>query len=112
MRTDFLEEHTISTSLNWSQLGEAVRTFRDVPRLHAESPQSPDIDLVTDRWIELVKARFSQMERIDLLGLLRGTTGDVLLDSVFVTARDGKLQVREVSMTFDRQQTGFASIVA
>jgi hypothetical protein len=102
-------------SLIWSQSEEALRAFRYASRLRTVSPESPDIDQVTDKWIELMKARLLEEEKEHSLGR-PASMKQVLLESVFAGLMpDGKLTLRQINMKLvgpGAEEMGLDPIVA
>jgi hypothetical protein len=64
----------------------------------------------------VAKKKYSQMEKRDVQGFLAATRTDSVTDATFIGAgADGKIKVREVSITFDRNlavKSGYSAISA
>lgn len=83
-----------------------IRNKGNVRVQRARPPASSEdlVDSVSRKWVRLVRKRYNDFEKRMLPELLRSTTGNVLLDAVFIGLVRGKIEVREVSITFDRSR--------
>jgi hypothetical protein len=96
------EVHTKLTSFNWSVQHEAVKAFLAVQHIRPAVSPSRMTSAVVAAWTRRAKRRYEDSEKRiskDLLGL----KSNILMDAVFVGSFGGKLEIQEVSMTFDKE---------
>jgi hypothetical protein len=99
------ERHTRLTSLNWNAFEEVVRAFSKYEKSGSTHTSQDAVDGAAARWMIAAEQEYSQMQRRDVRGFLSSTTNDTVVDATFIGQdSSGKIKVREVSVTFDRNR--------
>jgi hypothetical protein len=96
------EVHTVLTSFNWSVQDEAVRAFLAVQHIRPAVSPGRMTSAVIAAWAKRAKRRYEDSEKRIYEDLLSLPT-NLLLDAIFVGSFGGKLEVQEVSITFDKE---------